>query len=214
MSWFWRLEERGFTPLTTLLIALLSLTVAAASLYFGIDSQKTDREYKEITIRPYLMIQWDPNQVAIAVRNVGLGPAVIKKVIIKSAEKCEVFSSDEQALEIQNRFKEVFVQLFGTVIEMIHPADGGIAWHSINPLLPEMIIYTGDSETIFKIDPTAAADLMKRMPRQMGDIEQTIGERIAHIPIRVQYCSITGKWCSKFKPDCEFDKQLSTTVAD
>ena len=86
-----------------IVISILSLGVAAFSLYFSISTQQLDRVYKEVSILPRLAIKLDVENFSISLDNSGLGPAVIHRVRFAIAGKC--YDSDDSK-SYQQKFRE------------------------------------------------------------------------------------------------------------
>jgi hypothetical protein len=204
MSWFWKLEDRGFIALTTLFIAVLSLAVAAASLYFGISAQSTDREYKEISIRPRLQLEWDPRDFSVKIRNLGLGPAVINRVDIATPDHCSIITSEDQFQELNDRFYEMMIRFLDPILvsggytyeERAHQAHIGAM------LLPGGTINNGQSHIVLQINPNLANDLTARLSKNRRSVDEAINREILKFQLSMQYCSITGRWCSNRKSVC------------
>jgi hypothetical protein len=72
----------------SLVVSASSLFIASLSLYFTIQAQKTDINYKELSIRPKLQWRSSATDFSINLDNVGLGPATIETFGMRVEGKC------------------------------------------------------------------------------------------------------------------------------
>lgn len=69
-------------------VAFSSFLVATAALYLTFNAQLTDKEYRELLVRPQLKSYLDTGNFKIVIENVGPGHAEIVAVFIFNKEKC------------------------------------------------------------------------------------------------------------------------------
>jgi hypothetical protein len=179
------------------IVALSSFFVACLSLYFTIQAQKTDMEYKELAIRPTLGIGADVSNFSIYLTNSGYGHAIVHRVSLGVEGKC--YSSDDEASfdEAYSRFE---VSVLNEVYQKSYPpADikslrdvfvtgGG---HVDNG----SVIRAGERFQMFYLEPAALALLTKLDLKTLTGIRNNFARAVSMMPYRVEYCSATGKYC-------------------
>jgi hypothetical protein len=196
------------------LISICSLFVACLSLWFSIDAQRSDREYKEISIRPSLSFDVSDEYYSVLIKNSGLGPALIKRVGHKFTNSCVEFNEadpDSWERSILTTMQQHFAPYF---IEGLLKAMRQFGFEYPEPFKARMhlpspgtMISTGAEATFFRIEPVEAEKLRSRL-RERGLLWQ-IQEKFAYLaretPIFMEYCSATGKFCtmsSRYKRLC------------
>lgn len=98
--------SKNAIALASLCVAVVSLVVAYNSLHYAVGAQKLDAEYKELTIRPNLQLEANTLTYSIDLINNGLGPAVIKRLIIADGERCLDHQKylDEKTVDADEKF--------------------------------------------------------------------------------------------------------------
>jgi hypothetical protein len=179
------------------IVALSSLFVACLSVYFTIQAQKADIEYKELAIRPAVGIGADVSNFSIFLTNAGYGHAIVRRVVLGVDGKC--YSSDNEATfeEAYSRFStyvlgEIYQKSYPQVdvkgLRDVFVTAGGI-------LDAGAVIRAGDKFQIFYLEPAALAQLTKLDLKTITEIRNKFGRAVSMMPFRVEYCSATGKYC-------------------
>src|SRR5450756_1166103 len=78
------------------IVAASSMIIAAASLYFTIGAQKTDRFYKEVSIQPRPKMEGFPDDMSLSITNSGLGPAIVEQIDLVMDGKCQTSYEKKQ----------------------------------------------------------------------------------------------------------------------
>jgi hypothetical protein len=188
--------------LSSLVVAASSLSIAALSLHFTIASQTTDREYKEMMIRPSVDIGADTDTFSVWIRNNGLGPAVIKRVVLQFDKNC--IDSDSFAknafTDYQNKFKlAVGGYMFRGMAMNMDESPHRLPDYTIFILPADLILRSNETQPLFKFDPIAVATYRKTLDKLGGKYPQqfmdNFAEKAFRFPIHIDYCSLSGKYC-------------------
>jgi hypothetical protein len=145
-----------------IVISILSLGVAALSLYFSISTQQLDRVYKEISILPRLAIKLDVENFSISLDNSGLGPAIIHRVRFAIAGKC--FDSDDTK-NYQQKFREFTEGVFtygiyrDTIPHRTKDNKPLVLPVTAHPFGEGATVRPGDSFPYVTVDPRAVKDI-------------------------------------------------------
>src|SRR5262245_13007768 len=76
--------------------------VACLSLYYTIDAQKTDRQYREASIFPALEFTMEGADFDYRLTNVGLGPAILKRVRVRKGDQGVDVESVSQTVDLSS----------------------------------------------------------------------------------------------------------------
>ena len=193
--------------LASIVVAISSLFVAVVSLRYTVQSQQEDRAYKELMIQPILQIVSDTDTGSVIVANTGLGPAKIGRVLFHSKEHC----IDTDSVKFENNADfEKYIHNFGDAISehmlVGMPVDDRIktlpaARSGILP--PGTIIPAGKEMDLFKFNPDDLRKLLTKLDTSPGEYHQmfldNFAKRGSSIPIQMEYCSLSGNFCSQNK---------------
>jgi hypothetical protein len=187
-------------PSASIWISVSSLFVACLSLWFSIDAQRSDREYKEISIRPSLILDAAEENYSVKVKNNGLGPAVIKRIGYKFTGDCVEFdeaNADGWVTPTRQPFGTYFLE--GLIKAM---REFGFEYpepfkYQVHLPSPGLLISTGSEYAIFTLEPSEGEKLRNRL-RDRGlvtQIQEKFFSLAREIPLFMDYCSATGKFC-------------------
>ena len=188
------------------LVSICALFVSALSLYYAIDAQNTDREYKELAVIPHLSVDRFGSELNVFFKNVGIGPAVIRRVKYISSKGCVASDSmsasewAEKHFEIENRsFNEFLDDAFS-----VQP-DNVLKGSTLNTtsIIPGNTYSVGDKVTVFTI--LEARQIFQKMGENRSS---RVLKRFVELqlPLGIEYCSLTGKSCAQFNMSYIDDK--------
>jgi hypothetical protein len=183
------------------LVAIGALFVSGLSLWFAIDAQKTDREYKELAIVPHMSDSRFATELSVFFRNSGIGPALIKQIKYYTAKSCSDSASmaakDWAAQHLQIEFQSVsdFLDDAFSVQPDNVLKDSTI---NISALQPANVYSVGEKLTFFQV--LEARDIFKKMGENRSS--RVLGRfAMLDLPFSFEYCSLTGKSCFKFNTE-------------
>jgi len=183
------------------IVAIAALIVSGLSLWFAIDAQNTDREYKELGIVPHISDSKFATELSFSFKNRGIGPAAIKWVkyfAVKGCNDSKLMSAKDwaaQHLEIEYQAVSDFLDDVFSVQPDNVLKDKTI---NINAMQPGSIYAAGDKFTVFAV--LEARDIFKRMNENRSS--RVLGRfAMLDLPFSLEYCSLTGKACFKFNTD-------------
>ena len=199
------------------ILSIMSMMIALTSLFYAVNAQRTDREYKELSIVPILELHTSTIDLSIRVKNVGLGPAILRDVATKLDNKCihSAGLSQKDWKEEQTKFSVyvmrdiVAASLKGHVKGSDKPTliDGNAQVPQHNQIIPAM-----GELTIFAF----AADALRVINdglNQMGESHKyealsSFQQRAMDVPINFFYCSLSYRYCrimTEKKLGCTFE---------
>jgi hypothetical protein len=199
-----KLRERARTTATflgrnmALVISILSLGVAALSLYFSISTQQLDRVYKEISILPRLAIKLDVDNFSISLDNSGLGPAVIHRVRFAVAGKC--YDSDDSK-SYREKFREFTEGVFtygiykDTIPHRTKDNKPLVLPVTAHPFGEGTTVRPGESFPYVTVDPRAVKDIFAFERVEVIAIKQQFADAVIKVPLSILYCSLTELFC-------------------
>lgn len=189
------------------LISIGALCVAGGALCFSglaywntIVSQREDREYRELSIRPGLSRAVETSDYSVRIKNGGLGPAWIKRIGGQFDGTCFVFDGKSGGFsDFQlNRVVPYVVSRLQIALreagsEYDRPRIRARSWMR----QPTALLHKDEEMIIVAIDPEDAAAIHK-LVRERG-VENQVTAKFTEIgvslPLWIEYCSITEKWC-------------------
>jgi hypothetical protein len=183
-----------------LLTAASSMLIAAASLYYAVDAQRTDREYKEVAIQPRMWLGGDWEDLSLTYINTGLGPAIIDSVVLKVGDKCKStndFEPDEWAEVFTDFVNENLDELYSKTLPPMPWVRGGKQKYNvqINVLRVGDSVRPGDKKFIIRLDPGTLKELVKIDSTELLGARQKFSAAAFKLPIRIVACSATGRTC-------------------
>lgn len=201
-TWFeghWQM----ITAICTLAIAIMGATVGFLSFWYTVDQQRVDNVYKELAVRPKLLIIHRFTEYQTTIANYGLGPAEIKRVALRfqdfcidSAEMDPIQWAAAASVTERKYVNFIFEPLLenlrrrnptsygdGVLLSPGHVLQAGagaklVGWHVLN-----------DSES-------------KLGTNEDSEVATSIyATQISALQIQLEYCSLTGRFCSKLDPN-------------
>jgi hypothetical protein len=184
-----------------LLTAISSMLIAAASLYYTIDAQRTDREYKEVAIQPRLWLGGDWEDLSLTFMNTGLGPAIIDSIVLKVGDKCKStddFEPDEWAEVFTTFATENIDGLFAKTLPPMPWVKGGKRKYDTQTDILRVgdTVRPGDKTFIIRLDPGTLKELVQIDSTELLGAKQKFATAAFSIPIRIAACSATGRTCA------------------
>lgn len=180
-----------------LIVAVLALFVSAYSVYL-------DRQFKELSIQPRIISEFNGADFSITLRNAGLGPAEISRIVYFFDGRCfEIgqLSLSERSLLGSHLIKYLYrdvVQGSGTPIEV--PLPGGVGpqviidWSAVPIIVP-----AGSTRSLFTLSSHQANAIQEKISELHGDESSGIARRFMAaangLPMAMSFCSLTGGYC-------------------
>jgi len=200
------------------LVAIVSAAIALMALGLTIDSAMTDREYKELMIRPWIGWLIGFGKFSSQLENKGLGPAVIKRWVWNGSGECfdtsknELENQYEKQDEIISYMKEKLVKDVFREYQRVFSKGGvepSIDWHFDIPMPGEFII-PGQMKLFLGIEDHVVekfrSDTINQIYYELANRANSMFvDRIATFPLFIEYCSVSGRYCTGLH-----DKALGT----
>lgn len=183
-----------------IIVAMSSMFIAALSLMFTIEAQKTDKEYKEVAIQPRIMLNAQNDDFAWTMRNVGLGPGVVAEIRMKVGGKC-ISSNDVNAEEWKAKFQQLVDEMQVDVFSKSFPpmpwVKGGKSNFNTEAdmLLEEDVIPAGETRVLMRLDAASLKELKQVKGDEFFIAKQKFAEKAFAVPFAVELCSATGRTC-------------------
>jgi hypothetical protein len=193
---------------------IASTLIASAALGLAIYSAYLDRQYKELSIKPHLQAEIESEDYHVAVINVGLGPAQIKRIATKFGDNCTVLNEgpdgfdDRLFLETMRNVGDWFLDPLDQLVQRSIWEPTVRQVHS-RPLAPTQVLAPGEKIIMFKLGQKQLEAALQKQETLDSDTFNRIVERFLErartMPYYVEYCSLTGKFChgaEKIKKVC------------
>jgi hypothetical protein len=183
-----------------LLTAISSMLIAAASLYYAVDAQRTDRAYKEVAIQPRLWLGGDWDDLSLTFINRGLGPAIIDSIVLKVGDKCKStddFEPDEWAEVFTAFANEIIDGLYTKTLPPMPWVKGGKRNYDVQTDILRVgdSVRPGDKKFIIRLDPGTLKELTQIDSTELLRAKQKFAIAAFNVPIRIVACSATGRTC-------------------
>jgi hypothetical protein len=177
------------------------------SLYFTIEAQKLDRQYREVSIQPRVGLLGEVDDFSIVLANEGLGPAFIQRVTLGVAGKCyssEVstradFSQAVDQFNIQVR-EEVYDKALPKISDKKKPLDVQM---TMTPFHDGLTIRAGNKIAIFKLHNAVLKEIEKLDYRTITTAKIDFAKAVSQLSLAIEYCSATGLFCETIKTENE-----------
>jgi hypothetical protein len=197
----------------SLYTSVASVAIALMALLLTVYSAWLDRQYKELSIRPFLHLHVETSDFHVGFLNAGLGPAEIKLVAMKFNPPQCVFLFQRQQLPADDP-----TQLGGKLVDLLKPIDAYFAdplaqlvvpvsvWDPpktpklyTRTLTPGQIIPAGQEENIFELQKETLEVVQQKLQTLKSDEYNSILRRFVAraraIPYYLNFCSLTGDYC-------------------
>jgi|tagenome__1003787_1003787.scaffolds.fasta_scaffold20269884_2 hypothetical protein len=179
-------------------IALSSLFVALLSLYFTIEAQNRDALYKELSIKPIVIVAANVSDFSFGYRNSGYGYGVARRVAFAFDGKC--YSSDNNPI---NEFQAAYSKfmdatankLYESILRVkLKPDVKGfhVTQQSLDAGFP---IRPGEVFLTFFLEDSSRDALLKADGASLNQARAEFRRVASHIPLNVTFCSATGLSC-------------------
>jgi hypothetical protein len=190
-----RISSFATIPMAAFFVSLCALFLTIQNYRLAAESAEIDRQYKEASIAPRLSgdVKWSP--FGLVVRNVGLGPALITRVVVKYKEDCadsnklnkwEFFVKSTQIVE--RWAQEVNVLLPTSIRE-----SNEIMKFGHGALVPGMIVPAKEEYVVLQIQDSAKFEEAMLASHKEGGFAKKLSAFSATIPFRFAYTSLTGR---------------------
>jgi len=103
------------------IVSISSIVIAFQSLRYSIESQERDAEYKEISIQPRPTLMPLSEDMSLSVRNLGLGPAVVKQIFFEQDGRC-ISSYEKSTSEWENLYRPFLMKIAADVYSKSLPS--------------------------------------------------------------------------------------------
>lgn len=183
-------------------ISLRALNVSSAAYENTLVTQREEREYRELLIRPGLSRGFEMSDYSVRIKNGGLGPAWIKRIGGHFSDRCFVFDrkDDEGFVDFYNNHLAPFI--LRRLVKALE--QGGIKLDDkfrvqtrSSMRLPRALLHK-DEEMILVALLDEDAAMIKKLVREHQAEKHIMKEfysTATSIPLFIDYCSITEKWC-------------------
>jgi hypothetical protein len=202
------------------IIALASVSIACFSLFVTIDSQKRDRDYKELLLRPHLQVDPSTGDYSVRLVNKGLGPALITDTAYFMNGQCVKLIIEDMSKDFsQSTYRKVISDIGA---RFITPAIR-LPWHDNSFFsattrhaepgipLPRQIIAAKDDVILFRFVQPFFDVFITKLGELPFDVRATFDDTFmttaASLPILIKYCSMSGQYCwarPHDLPSCDF----------
>lgn len=194
-----------FAKLSSLIVAALSLGVSVLSVWFTVSAQRTDQGHRELLIQPRLSSVIYPEDIRIEIKNVGLGPADIKRVIFESATYR--FDSDVDEV-VHEKFASGLLNGFNIIESKPGLFQLVKRWLGVSYRFG--IFDKGEAMDLIAFDKagfeaSASAEAKSALnPARVDAFKAELWSAKYSAKLRICYCSLTGKFCTFLDVFSEF----------
>lgn len=188
-----------------IITAVSSMVIASLSLYFTVNAQRTDLEYKEISIQPRLAMMGLSENMSLSIRNVGLGPAIVKQIDMLVAGKCVTSygKSQEEWATLHTKFGyEILPELYSKTLPPMPWKKGGKTRYNVefNLINPGDAVRAGEDVYFVKLDEGTLKELSQVDIDDFAKAKSAFYVAAVAVPLRVEYCSATERMCGLIGP--------------
>lgn len=210
---FLGVNSSAIVSIASLAVAAMSLVVATLVAYGTINSQAIDQQYKELAIRPRLRTGFDTGSFGLWLSNVGLGPAVIRRIVFFDGKVCKDSNKELSRLVVMRGLEEAVRNYFfiGMPIPMTR-SDKVVIFPMSTVTVPTIntTLEAGKSLDIISFDKDDlkkySAALDKIDQNHTSDIREKFYSKGEQFPMGLEYCSMSGIYCAatgNFHPNCD-----------
>lgn len=174
--------------------------IAGLSLYYAVDAQKRDLEYKEISIQPRTSLLPLFEGLSLTLRNLGLGPAVIKQIDFEQNGKC-VSSYDKELGEWQKIYgdflKAVAAEVYTKSLPPMPWIKGGKPQfdYEVDTLQFNDTIRASEDRWLFHLAPGTLKEFLAANSAEQVATSDRFARLAYAVPIIITACSATGRTC-------------------
>ena len=197
----------------SLFTSVASVAIALMAFFLTIYNASLDRQYKELSIRPFLHLDVETSDFHVGVLNTGLGPAEIISVATKfQPDKCLLFfrrqklPTDDVAKSAEKTFDvltPINAYFADPLAQLLQPDS---VWDPpktpklyARTLTPGEVVPPGKEVIIFEVQKETLEIMQKKLQTLSGaDYNNVMHQFVARaqaIPYYVHFCSLTGEYC-------------------
>jgi len=179
-------------------VAISSAAIALMSLWLTIDAGLTDREYKELSIRPAVEHKINLSSFSWQIENAGLGPARIKRIITETSLGCfdtSKHTSQEWIEAVSKKYKEMLANLRFALGGQLAGFDKAL-FFDFESIVPGTTLRVGDRLTIIQLVNVQEVLEKLKTPELLLRAENAFSDFVETVNYDVEYCSLTGRFCS------------------
>jgi hypothetical protein len=206
--------------------AIASLTIALMALFLTVYNAKLDRDYKELSIRPFLHLDVETSDFHVGIINMGVGPAEIKSIAMKfEPDRCAVYyrrprlptdpasGTAENALKVVEPIHAYFEDPLSRLLQSDSVWDSPKAPKTyVRTLTPGEIIPPGKEVIIFEVQKETLELMQKKLQTlsaaDYNDVTRRFITRAQTMPYYVHFCSLTGDYCvNQVEENCGNDSK-------
>jgi len=208
VAWTERFLKHG-----SLFISVASVAIALMAFFLTIYNARLDRQYKELSIRPFLHLDVETSDFHVGFLNTGLGPAEIVSVATKfEPGRCfqffrrktlpgdDVAKSADKTFDFLTAINGYFAD---PLADLLQPDS---VWEPpkaprlyARTLTPGEIIPPGKEVIIFEVQKETLEIMQKKLQTLKGPDYNSVMRRFLiraeTLPYYVHFCSLTGDYC-------------------
>lgn len=185
-------------------ISACALTVSAGALLVSYLINSRDASYKELMIKPALSFRTHDYDTILSLENQGIGPALIKNIVLSNQAECYVSHSSKDWRAEQKKFYSDFENEFSEsyFAENRSLAAKGSSYKIIpfrDLISPGEVIPVGKKLDLTRIEVELKGDIPKIFTisedERLSIKRRVFAEGLKKRSISVEYCSMSGLTC-------------------
>jgi hypothetical protein len=197
----------------SLVTSVASVAIALMAFFLTIYNARLDRQYKELSIRPFLHLDVETSDFHVGFLNTGLGPAEIISIATKfQPDRCLIhyrrakLPTDDVAKAAGQTFDvltTINAYLADPLAELLQPDS---VWEPpkaprlyARTLTPGEVVPPGKEVIIFEVQKETLDIMQKKLQTMKGpdynNVMQRFMARAQTIPYYVHFCSLTSDYC-------------------
>lgn len=186
----------------SVIIAISSMFIAALSLYFSVNAQRVDAEYKEISIQPRPSLLPLFEDMSLSVRNLGLGPAVVKQINFERNGRC-LSSYGMNPEEWQTMYSEFLQEIASEVyVKSLPPMPwrkGGKKKFDFEMDILQMndTVRANEDRYLFRLDSGTFKEFREAETTEQVVAKHKFAANAYAVPIIIVICSATNRTCMR-----------------
>jgi hypothetical protein len=207
--------------------AIASVAIALMALCLTLYNAKLDRDYKELSIRPFLHLKAETSDFHVGIINMGVGPAEIKEVATKfEPDRCTIYyrrpsrptdpanGTVENALRLLPPINAYFADPLDRLLQPDSVWDLPRAPRLyVRTLTPGEIVPPGQEVIIFEMQKDTLELMLKKLQTLSGadysDVNRRFIVRAQTMPFYLHFCSLTGDYCvNQIEEHCGNDSKM------
>ncbi len=184
----------------SIIIAISSMLIAGFALYFTVQAQRADLEYKEISIQPRPSLGPYFEGMSLSVKNLGLGPAIVRQIDFERDGKC-ISSYGMKPGEWQSTYAEFLkaqaIDVFAKSLPPMPWIKGGKRKFNVevDTLQYDDTVRANEDRYLFRLDPGTFKELVQADPDEQVLAKAKFAANAYRVPIIITFCSATDRTC-------------------